>query len=350
MFVEITRLLIVLATMALGGVIGHRAGSPNPALAGAVLGACFGYVIGGIGARLVRAGLNLAQKRLEETAPARFLAGLLGAAAVGGLGAVLGLPALLGLPRTVALPVFLLLVWLGAAGGYGLAASKSVELLAMAGLSTRPLVRATPYGGEGDAVLVDTSAVIDGRLLPLARSGFLTGPLLVPCFVVDEVQLIADSADPARRRRGRRGLEILEALRHLHVPVHVLEDEMVEVEAVDAKLVALARRLRVGLLTLDHALQKVAELQGVRCPNLDGLAEGLRPSYVAGEPLRLMIERPGREPGQGVGFLEDGSMVVVADAAGHVGTQVAVRVTGQVQTSMGRMLFASLVGEEIATG
>jgi uncharacterized protein YacL len=211
-------------------------------------------------------------------------------------------------------------------------------------LSTRPLVRATTFGSdpEGDAALVDSSAAIDGRIMDLARAGFLPGPLLVPRFVLDEIQSIADAQDPARRRKGRRGLEVLQAIRSFGLAVHVLDDEMVEHTEVDAKLVALARRLRVRLLTVDEALQRVAELQGVRCLNPGLLAESIRADHNAGDVVKVPISRTGRDEGQGVGFLEDGTMVVVNDAESLVGSEIEVRVTGQVQTSLGTMLFAAV--------
>jgi uncharacterized protein YacL len=237
-----------------------------------------------------------------------------------------------------------LVVWTTAYLGWRLTSRKYEDLLALAGLSTRPLVRATPYGNEdATAHLVDTSAIIDGRLLAVARAGFIRGPLLVPRFVLDELQSIADAQDPTRRRKGRRGLDLLEALRnHPGVAVEVLDDEVVEHDDVDAKLVALARRLKVDLLTVDEPLARVAELQGVKTLSLHRLSDGMRPTHVTGEVVRLPITRPGREPGQGVGFLDDGTMVVVADGEELVGKEVDARITGNVRTAMGNMLFASV--------
>jgi uncharacterized protein YacL len=346
MFVEITRLLTVLLCTAAGYGIGRHSGGglDQASLVGAALGACFGYLLGGAGGRLLRRGWDRAEERIERAPAAHLLAGTLGAVGVGGLAALVCIPALVLLPWALGSPLYILVVWLGVSAGYALASHKAVQLFAMAGLSTRPLVRASPYGDDpdGDAVLVDSSAVIDGRVLSLVQAGFLRGPLLVPRFVLDEVQSIADAQDPLRRRKGRRGLEVLDAVRRAEVRVHVLDDEMVEYREVDAKLVALARRLRVGLLTVDGPLQQVAELQGVRCLNPDHLSESLRAEHTAGEVLRLPISRPGRDEGQGVGYLDDGTMVVVGDAADLVGNEVEVEVTGQVQTSLGRMLFASL--------
>ena len=346
MFVEITRLLTVLLSTAAGYMIGRHggAGLDQGPLVGAALGACCGYVLGGAGGRMLRRAWGQAEQRIERASAPHVLAGTLGAVAVGGLAALVCIPALVFLPRDVGSPVYSLVVWLGVSAGYALASHKTAELFALAGMSTRPLVRASPYGEDpdGDAVLVDSSAVIDGRVLSLVQAGFLRGPLLVPRFVLDEVQSIADAQDSMRRRRGRRGLEVLDAVRRADVRVHVLDDEMVEYREVDAKLVALARRLRVGLLTVDGPLQQVAELQGVRCLNPDHLSDSLRSEHTAGEVLRLPITRPGRDEGQGVGYLQDGTMVVVIDAADQVGNEVEVEVTGQVQTSLGRMLFASL--------
>lgn len=347
MFVEIVRLFVVLIATAGGfalgdsGVVDHGQG----AVVGATLGACIGYVAGGLLGRLLRHAVYTAERRIEQAPAARLFAGAVGGIVFGGLAAVVGIPAVAILPTQAGWPLLSLVVWVGAYQGYVLGARKSDELLALAGLSTRPLVRATPLGPvvEQDAVLVDTSAVVDGRLLSLARAGFLRDALLVPRFVLDEVQTIADAQEPARRRRARAGLEVLEALRHFPgVEVHVLDDELPEYEEVDAKLVALAKRLGVRLLTIDGALQKVAEIQGVSCLSLHRLSDGLRPVYVPGEVVRVPIAKTGREPGQGVGYLDDGTMVVVADATELVGQEVEVRITGNATTSVGRMFFASL--------
>jgi uncharacterized protein YacL len=349
-FVEIVRLFIVFLATAAGYTLGRGSVTPgaelsgNGAIVGATLGACVGYVAGGILGRLLRMAMGLVEERVDELHPGRLLAGAVGAACGGGLSTLLALPAVLLLPGLYGWPIFGLVVWTGAYLGWRLTSRKYEDLLAMAGLSTRPLVRATPYGaGDTGAHLLDTSAVIDGRLLAIARSGFLKGPLLVPRFVLDELQSIADAQDPVRRRKGRRGLDLLEALQGLgNVEVHVLDDEVVEHDEVDAKLVALARRLKVDLITVDEPLQRVAELQGVKCLSLHRLSDGLRPVHVAGEVVRLPISRPGKEPGQGVGFLDDGTMVVVADGEALVGREVDARITGNAKTAMGTMLFASI--------
>ena len=346
MFVEIVRLFVVFLATAGGFALGNGQSSEpgSGAVLGATLGACVGYVAGGLLGRLLRHAMHQAEHRLDQMPAPKLFAGAVGGLAFGGLAAVVGIPAVLLLPTQAGWPVLGIVVWLGAYQGFSLGSRKSEELLAMAGLSTRPLVRATPLGDrEQDAVLVDTSAVLDGRLLSLTRAGFLRDSLLLPHFVLDEIQAIADAQDPVRRRRGRLGLEALEAIRHLPgMEVHVLDDEVPEFAEVDAKLVALAKRLDVRLLTVDGALQKVAEVQGVSCLSLHRLSDGMKPVHVPGEIIRLPIAKEGREPGQGVGYLDDGTMVVVADATNLVGQEVDVRVTSNVQTSVGRMLFASL--------
>jgi uncharacterized protein YacL len=346
-FVEIVRLFIVFLATAAGYTLGRGSGtdlSENGAIIGATLGACVGYVAGGIVGRLLRLAMGLVEEKVDDLPAGRVLAGALGGAFAGGLSAIIGVPFVVLLPGLWGWPVFGLLVWIGAYLGWRLTSRKYEDLLALAGLSTRPLVRATPYGnGDSEAHLVDTSAIIDGRLLSIARAGFLRGPLLVPRFVLDELQSIADAQDPTRRRRGRRGLDMLDALRgHAGVQLEVLDDEVVEHEEVDAKLVALARRLKVNLVTVDEPLQRVAELQGVKCLSLARLSDGMRPVHVAGEVVRLPITRAGKEPGQGVGFLDDGTMVVVADGELLVGREVDARITGNVKTAMGNMLFASI--------
>ncbi len=352
MFVEITRLFIVFLATAGGHELGRGSGwlGDSGEIVGATLGASIGYVAGGVIGRLVRSAMGLLEERVEQAPVAKLGAGAFGAAAIGGLAALVGVPFVILLPVLWGLPLFGLLVWIGIYFGYRLASSKFEDVLAMAGLSSRPLVRAEAFGGgEVDATLIDTSAIIDGRLLAVARAGFLNDALLVPQFVLDELQAIADAQDPVRRRKGRRGLDMLEALqRQTGISVHVVHDEVVEHDEVDAKLVALARRLRVDLITVDGPLQRVAELQGVRCLNLHRLADGLRPVHVPGEVVRIPITREGKEAGQGVGFLDDGTMVVVGDAASLVGQEVDVRITSNVKTSMGNMLFASIGDDQPA--
>jgi uncharacterized protein YacL len=204
--------------------------------------------------------------------------------------------------------------------------------------------------GAGRPKVVDTSAIIDGRLVDVAEASFLDGRVLLPAFVLGELQSIADDADPLRRKRGRRGLEVLERLAALHdVETEVVHDDVAEAKAVDDKLVLLARRRRADLITTDYNLHQVAQLQDVRVLNLHQLANAMKAAYLPGDTLSLSVVRTGREPGQGLAYLEDGTMVVIEDAADRVGASVDAVVTSSLQTNMGRMIFARLVPDEDAS-
>ncbi|HET7487661.1 MAG TPA: hypothetical protein VFJ85_07000 [Acidimicrobiales bacterium] len=349
-FVEVVRLFIVLLATAGGFALGRgpdAATGGSRAIVGAVLGALVGYVAGGVVGRLLDQGVGVAERSIRDAPAHRLLAGGMGAVVLGGLVGLVMLPAAFVFPPEVGWSAVGLVVWIGAVIGYRLGARKSDELLAMAGLSSAPLLRTSTYGSpETPAVLVDNATVVDGRLLALVRSGFWRGVVLVPRFVVDQLQNLTEAQDPTRRRRGVRGLEILDALRHQpDVSLEVLDDEAPELDDPDAKLLALARRSKAALVTVDDGLQRAAELQGVRCLSIRRLADGMRPVYLPGERARIPIVRTGREPGQGVGFLDDGTMVVVGGAATEVGNEVEVRITGNVETSVGRMLFASLASD-----
>jgi uncharacterized protein YacL len=211
------------------------------------------------------------------------------------------------------------------------------------GMSTRPLVRAQAFDAR-DGLLVDTSVLMDGQLLALARAGVVGGDLMVARFVLDELQGFADAPDETRRRRARRGLDSLDVLEREGVArVFVLDDEVVEYDSVDAKLVALARRLQLRLLTNDGPLARNAELQGVPTCNLRRLAQELAPAVVPGDFVRVALTRSGKEEGQGVGHLEDGSMVVVNEGEDLVGgPEVMLQVTSVVPTTAGRLVFARL--------
>lgn len=205
-------------------------------------------------------------------------------------------------------------------------------------------------GWPGRSMVVDTSAIIDGRLVEVAEANFLYGRLLIPSFVLGELQHIADDADPLRRKRGRRGLEVLERLSAAPgIDSEVIRDDVAEAKEVDDKLVRLCRVRDADLITTDFNLHQVAQLQGVRVLNLHQLANAMKASFLPGETLSLSVVRTGREPGQGLAYLEDGTMVVIEDAADRVGGSVDAVVTSSLQTNMGRMIFARLSGEEHAT-
>ena len=194
--------------------------------------------------------------------------------------------------------------------------------------------------------LLDTSAIIDGRVVEVVEANFLDGRLLVPQFVLAELQRIADADEPLRRKRGRRGLEVLDRLvQQLHVPTEVIQDDPGQ-GAVDDRLIRLCLARPADLITTDYNLDRVAALQGVRVLNLNQLANAVKAAFLPGERLSLTIAKPGREAGQGLAYLEDGTMVVVEDAAELVGHTVDTQVTSSLQTNMGRMIFARVSGDE----
>jgi uncharacterized protein YacL len=192
-------------------------------------------------------------------------------------------------------------------------------------------------------VLLDTSVIIDGRIADISRTGFIEGEMLVPRFVLNELQHIADSSDPLRRNRGRRGLDMLRRLQDESVtPVRVTDMDVEGVREVDDKLVLLAKQLHCPIVTNDYNLNRVAELQGVRVLNINELANAVKALFLPGESLDVRIIQEGKEIGQGVGYLDDGTMVVVEDGSSRIGREVKVVVTKVLQTAAGRMLFARL--------
>jgi uncharacterized protein YacL len=202
--------------------------------------------------------------------------------------------------------------------------------------------RLTGRGGRrsSDRILVDTSAIIDGRIADISMTGFITGTLVVPRFVLEELQHIADSADSMRRNRGRRGLEILQRLqKDTTVPVEI-SDADADPSEVDAKLVKLARQWRCAIITNDFNLNRVAELQGVKVLNINELAHAVKPILLPGEEMTVKIMQEGKEPGQGVGYLDDGTMIVVENGKTYMQSTIEVTVTRVLQTVAGRMIFA----------
>jgi uncharacterized protein YacL len=194
---------------------------------------------------------------------------------------------------------------------------------------------------SADRILVDTSAIIDGRIADIGETGFISGTLIVPRFVLEELQHIADSADTLRRNRGRRGLEVLQRLqKDAAVPVEISDADAENTPEVDAKLVKLARQWHSPIITNDFNLNRVAELQGVKVLNINELAHAVKPILLPGEDMSIKIMQDGKEPGQGVGYLDDGTMIVVEGGKAYMGATVEVTVTRVLQTVAGRMIFA----------
>lgn len=189
--------------------------------------------------------------------------------------------------------------------------------------------------------LLDTSVIVDGRILEIVQAGFLDGRLMVPKFVLRELQLIADSADPVKRSRGRRGLEVLNKLKEASVGLEVSEHDAPEKD-VDGKLISLGRTLGAQILTNDYNLNRVAKVQGVSVLNINELANALKPVVMPGEEMFAKVVKEGKEPNQGVAYLDDGTMIVVENGKRVMGEEVEVLVTSVLQTAAGRMIFAKL--------
>jgi uncharacterized protein YacL len=304
-FVEGVRVLIVATATAVGSTV---AGAP-----GAALGACGGYVVGGVMGRWLRRATGRFEDTVDGTPAITLAAGVVGALALGAMGAIVGLAAVLLLPGRWGYGVLGLAAWIGVYAGFQVGARKGAELL-----DSRSVLPSSPTG----LVLVDSSAAMDGRLLALGGCDFLTGHLAVPRFVLDELNGLADASDPIRRRRARRGLEVLDAL-----GVEVLPDEVPQCDDMAEKLAVVAERLGAPVLTA-HDLER--------------LSDGLRSDAVPGEVVQVRLTREGRDPGQAVGFLDDGAMVVVSDAVARVGDDVDAEVVTSVPTAKGRLYFAVL--------
>jgi len=194
--------------------------------------------------------------------------------------------------------------------------------------------------------LLDTSVIIDGRIADLCETGFLEGRFIIPQFILQELQHVSDSADGLKRARGRRGLDILNHIqKNVDIEVIITEEDFPHVKEVDAKLVELAKKIQARIITNDLNLNKVAELQGVRVLNINDLSNAIKPVVLPGETIRVFVLKEGKESGQGVAYLDDGTMVVVDNAKRCIGKNVDVVVTSVLQTSAGRMIFTRLKEE-----
>src|SRR5690242_13466380 len=298
-----------------------------------------GWMVGGlVGKALVRG-----FKRVERAASTRS-AGELTVAAIGLLVGLL-VSALLWFPvhtlpyigNWIILPLFLVVGYLFAY----VAAKKHRGILRLVGVYqiSEPGVPGSPL--PAGQTLVDTSAIIDGRIADIVRTGFLSGELVVPEFVLRELQQVADSGDPLKRARGRRGLEVVQGLRS-DVPVVTPEVDFPELADVDAKLLKLAKQRGLRILTTDYNLNRLARIQDVVVLNVNELANALKPAVLPGERLEIRLIREGKEHDQGVGYLDDGTMVVVEGGRKLLGATVGVEVTSVLQSPSGKMIFTRL--------
>jgi uncharacterized protein YacL len=193
---------------------------------------------------------------------------------------------------------------------------------------------------EVNQKILDTSVIIDGRIADVCETGFIEGTLLVPQFILRELQHVADSPDPLKRARGRRGLDILHRMQKMSsIQVEIIEEDFPKIKEVDSKLLALAKLLNAKVITNDYNLNKLAQVQGVQVLNINELANALRPVVLPGEMMTLQVIKEGKERDQGVGYMEDGTMVVVENGRRYIGRTIEVVVTSVLQTTAGRMIF-----------
>ena len=239
----------------------------------------------------------------------------------------------------------LLLAWVGAM----VAVKKREDIFSAFRLSKVAVDAAAKDKTDTWAKILDTSVIIDGRIADICDAGFVDGKIIIPGFVLEELRHIADSSDTLKRNRGRRGLDILNRIqKELNIPVHVLDDTHDEGMEVDSRLVKLAQRMGGKVVTNDYNLNKVCELQGVPVLNINELANAVKPVVLPGEEMDVQIIKDGKESGQGIAYLDDGTMIVVDGGRTHIGGEIPVLVTSVLQTAAGRMIFAKLKHEKIS--
>jgi uncharacterized protein YacL len=308
---------------------------------GVVIGAGLFYSLGGVIARQVLQAIDTGERRLDWLSPDEVVAGAFGGLTALLAAAALTWPILLIVPALIAVPLIIFLLLTAAL--FGFRAARTRRRAVMDQLAPNSGLASRPRSSNSLSRVLDTSVAIDGRIIDVARSGFLPGRVLVPVPVLDELQGLADAGDSLRRSKGRRGLEVLETLqREPGVELVTIPDEAPGVAEVDAKLIRICLDRNASLLTLDTNLAKVAALAGVRVNNLHALALALRPPVVVGDEVNVLLSRSGKEPGQAVGYLDDGTMVVVEGAKSLVGNEAKVLVTSVLTTANGRLVFARL--------
>lgn len=234
---------------------------------------------------------------------------------------------------------YLLINWLLGFLGMGIGARKGEEFILARHGASRAASKNENYK------ILDTSAIIDGRIADIFETGFVEGTLIIPQFILQELVYIADSSDSLKRNRGKRGLDILNKIqKQVNLEVRIIDQDFPKIKEVDAKLVALAKQMNGKIFTNDFNLNKVAELQGVQVLNVNQLSTALRPVVLPGELMNVYIQREGKEPGQGVAYLDDGTMVVVENGRKFLNKNIEVTVTSVLQTTAGRMIFTVLKG------
>ena len=352
--VELLRLFVVVFFAGLGSLVGSNwtlddtaFAGVDGALLGVVLGSFIGYALGGVLGRTTIAAVDRTEERLRSVSAETIVGGVFGGMVGVFLGIALAWPIFFVGTPALSIPIFGFAVVALGLLGFRVGAAKRDSMIGMFGAKAGmapPSSAASAY-----PKIIDTSVAIDGRIIDVVRAGFLHGQIYLTAPVIGELQAFADAGDDVRRGKGRRGLEVLEALKRENgVDVVVLDDSVPGVPEVDAKLVRLAIDRDAALLTLDTNLAKAAGIAGVRVLNLHALALALRPPVTAGDEVNVLVTKTGKEPGQGVGYLDDGTMVVVERGREFVGHEVLVQVTSVLTTANGRLVFSRPVGEPVS--
>ena len=348
MSIEFTFRVIGMVGLGIGGAylgisLSSSAGTPPElwAVVFALLGALVGLVVTPFAT--TRPANALRRQIMHMSAPS-LVAGMIGLIVGLIVAGLLSFPlSLLPKPFSQVLPIVAaaLFAWLGISAF--VMRQRDIFSLFRGRLSSRLAAEGAGTANEGRSVLLDTSVIIDGRIADISHTGFISGTILVPKFVLNELQHIADSPELLRRNRGRRGLDVLNRLqKESTAPVRFTDMDVPGVREVDDKLVILAKQLNCAIVTNDINLNHVAQLQGVSVLNINELANAVKAVFLHGESLTVKIIQEGREPGQGVGYLDDGTMVVVDEGRPHVNAEVSVVVTKVLQTAAGRMIFSRL--------
>jgi uncharacterized protein YacL len=340
-FIEVFRLILVLIGALAGLEVGRSVdASPGPVI-GMILGALIAYVLGGVVGRALEREQDRAVRQFSNIPPGELFAGTLTGIAGLLLGVALCLPLLFLVHSPLTYPTATAVAWVSGWAGFRIGAAKGRQVVAAAGL-TRILAPPT-QPPPGYAVLMDTSAVMDRTVLVLGLSGFFVGGIVIPRFIIDQVQTMAAGPDPAASRRAQRGLEGIEALREAGVAVHVAKDELPEIDNMNDRLLEMTRRLGLRLMTCSGTLFDAATARGLPVTDLRRMADNLAPDIPPGERFNIDLEKVGNQPRQAVGFLPDGDMVVVNDASHLVGESgVPVEVLSTRKTNQGLLVFAKL--------
>jgi len=341
-FVEGLRLFLVALGIALGIDIGNRVATTNLGHdVSIIIGVLVGYVLGGVVGRLIERSVGKVTRRLKDISPAEVISSAVLSTAFIVVAAVAGLPILIFVKPEIAYPVVLILAWVFAYIGIRVGSAKAQQIIAVLGLP-RSLAPGTEVLDQ-EALIVDSSAIMDRSFWVLARNNLLPGDVVVPNFVIEEVKSFLDVSDPVISKRARAGLEVLDLLRQDFGKLVIAEEVVPQADSVDEKVLILAQKLKGRIATCSNKIASQAGLKGLKVVDLRKLAGEIVPEHPVGECFEIELVKDGSQPGQAIGYLSDGDMVVVNDASHMIGKgSVMVEVIGSRRTSQGVLIFAKI--------